>query len=84
MQKSIAEKGMLPSLCAILEPPAPAIRTRRDREFFIPPERDAIPVITMRRRTLMVRSVTPSDAPLLADMLAACRCAARSCASSGH
>ena len=61
---------MLSSLCAILEPPAPAIRTRPAREYFIPSERDAIPVITMRGRTLTIRSVTPSDAPLLADMLA--------------
>jgi acetyltransferase len=35
-----------------------------------PPGSDPIPVITLRRRTLSVRTATPADAPLLADLLA--------------
>jgi RimJ/RimL family protein N-acetyltransferase len=61
---------MLLSLCAILEPPASLVGTRRAHDHAMPPERDVIPVITTRGRTLTVRPVAPGDAPLLAEMLA--------------
>ena len=67
---------MFPSFCAILEPRAPQLRTRRAGQQFMPPERDAIPVITMRGRRLAVRPIVPVEASLLVDLLA--RLSARS------
>jgi GNAT superfamily N-acetyltransferase len=57
-------------LHAILEPPAPAARARRRREYIVQLEHNAIPVITKHGRALNVRPVTPGDAPLLATLLA--------------
>jgi len=61
---------MLSTFCAILHPPAPLVRARPAGKQSCRPECDAIPVITMRGRTLAIRPVTPRDTLLLADLLA--------------
>jgi acetyltransferase len=57
-----------PSLWTILEPPQTS--ARRTGRSYTPLGRDRIPVITLRQRTLSVRTATPADAPLLAHLLA--------------
>jgi hypothetical protein len=61
---------MLSAFCAILHPLVPLVRARAAGEQACRRECDAIPVITMRGRTLAIRPVTPRDTPLLADLLA--------------
>jgi acetyltransferase len=61
---------MYPSLCAILEPPAPVAGSSRAHTRCAPPECDTIPVITVRGRVLRVHTTTSGDMPLLVDLLA--------------
>ena len=59
---------MYPSLWTVLEPPQTG--ARRTERSYTPLGCDYIPVITLRQRTLGIRTVTPADVPLLAHLLA--------------